>query len=101
LLDPKVWFNAIGAGSGNILGGVSAFAGLLIRSFGFSTLETTLLQLPTGLVEIIGLIVFSTLATYIPHSRMIFAIVAVSLSLCGAVMLYAIPLTNKWALMSG
>ena len=101
LKDPKVVFNAIGGGSGNILGGVSAFGGLLIRSFGFSTLQTTLLQLPTGVIEIVGLFIFSLVAMRIPNSRLALALLAVSISFAGSVMLYAIPLKQKWALLSG
>ncbi|KAH7149171.1 allantoate permease [Dactylonectria estremocensis] len=101
LKDPKVWLNAIGTGSGNILGGVSAFMALIIRMFGFSTLQTTLLSLPVGVIQLVMLSIFSVLATYIPNSRLSWALLADGISLAGACMLYAIDPSNRWAVLSG
>lgn len=77
------------------------FGGLVIKSFGFTTLQTTLLQCPTGLVEIGALIVFTTASIYIPHSRLALGALASSTALAGTVMLYALPLENKWGLVTG
>ncbi|CZR53479.1 related to permease of the major facilitator superfamily [Phialocephala subalpina] len=103
LTDPKVWLNALGAGAGNVLVGVSAFASLLIKGFGFTTLQTTLLQMPTGLLEIIGLIIFTTAATRIPSSRLTLALFASLIALAGSIILYSVKLShsNRWTLMTG
>ncbi|KIW16529.1 hypothetical protein PV08_06584 [Exophiala spinifera] len=101
LKDPKVWLNAISTGAGNILGGVSAFAGLIIKGFGFSALQTQLLQCPTGLIELISLLVFCSAATFIPNSRLTLSLVATAVALAGSIMLYAVNLNHRWALISG
>ncbi|UPK94660.1 hypothetical protein LCI18_005595 [Fusarium solani-melongenae] len=74
LADPKVWLAAIGAGSGNILGGVSAISTLPIAS---------------------------VLATYVPNSRLTWALVADLIALTGACMLYAIDPSHRWAVLAG
>ncbi|KAH7148418.1 major facilitator superfamily domain-containing protein [Dactylonectria macrodidyma] len=131
LKDPKILLNALGSGSGNILGGVSAvrtflsilllqsvvphlsgvlcsvamsggrLMTLIIRGFGFSTLQTTLLSLPVGVVQLVMLTFFSVLATCIPNSRLSWALYADGIALGGACMLYAIDPSNRWAVLSG
>ena len=52
--DPKVWcLVLIGVASGIVNGGVSNFASALIKGFGFSGLNSTLLQLPLGAIEFV------------------------------------------------
>ncbi|KIX93455.1 uncharacterized protein Z520_10875 [Fonsecaea multimorphosa CBS 102226] len=101
LTDPKGFLNAIAGGCGNILGGVGTFAGLLIKSFGFTTLQSTLLQLPVGVIECIGLVVVSFIATNVKNSRMIISIMVALTSLTGSVLLYAYDLKHKSVLLTG
>ncbi|KAH6989903.1 allantoate permease [Ilyonectria destructans] len=101
LTDPKVWLAAVGAGAGNILTGIGLFQSLVIRSFGFSRLETSLLQTPTGGIEIIGLIIVCVTASKVPNTRMILCITSNLISLVGAIMLYVFNTEQKWALMAG
>ncbi|KAL2839032.1 major facilitator superfamily domain-containing protein [Aspergillus pseudodeflectus] len=101
LLDPKVILSGLANGAGNILSGITLFGGLVIRGFGFTTLQTTLLQCPTGLIEIIALVVFTAGATYIPNSRVVLSIIATTIALAGTVMLYAVSLEHRWALVAG
>ncbi|KAH9211772.1 allantoate permease [Leptodontidium sp. 2 PMI_412] len=101
LLDPKVWLTALSTGSGNILGGVAAFAAIIIRGFGFTPLQTTLIQCPSGLIDLISLVIFTTLATYIPNSRFAFATVATIIATAGAVILYVVEPTNRWLGITG
>ncbi|KAF9767953.1 hypothetical protein IL306_014805 [Fusarium sp. DS 682] len=101
LADPKVWLAAIGAGSGNILGGVGAYMTLIIRGFGFTTLQTTLLSMPVGVIQLVMLPLVSVLATYVPNSRLTWALVTDLISLAGACMLYTIDPSNRWAVLTG
>ncbi|KAL6229160.1 major facilitator superfamily domain-containing protein [Aspergillus navahoensis] len=101
LTDPKVILAAFGAGVGNILSGLNVFGTLVIRGFGFTVLQTTLLQCPTGLVEIIAMIAFTLGATYIPNSRVILSSIATAVALVGTIILYAFSLDHRWVLIVG
>ena len=74
---------------------------LIIKGFGFTTLQTTLLSLPVGVIQLITLPVFSLLATYVPNSRLSWALVADVIALSGACMLYGIDPTHRWAVLAG
>ncbi|KAM0234094.1 hypothetical protein ACHAP5_010154 [Fusarium lateritium] len=101
LLDPKVWLAGISTGAGNILNGIGLFQSLVIRGFGFTPLQTALLQVPTGVIEIIGLTVFCTLASRIRNSRLALGSLANALAIVGASMLYAFDVHQRWHLMAG
>ncbi|CZR42685.1 uncharacterized protein FPRO_09988 [Fusarium proliferatum ET1] len=101
LLDPKVWLAGLSTGAGNILNGIGLFQSLVIRGFGFSPLQTALLQVPTGIIEIIGLTVFCTLASRIRNWRLALASLANALAIVGASMLYVFDVHQRWRLMAG
>lgn len=50
-------------------GGVSNFASSLIKGYGFSGLNATLLQLPTGAFEFFLLPIAGLVATYVKNTR--------------------------------
>lgn len=77
------------------------FMTLIIRGFGFTTLQTTLLSLPGGVIQLVTLPILSILATYIPNSRMTLALIADLIALSGACMLYAIDPSHRWAVLAG
>ncbi|PNP74656.1 hypothetical protein FNYG_11992 [Fusarium nygamai] len=99
--DPKFWLAGLSTGAGNILNGIGLFQSLVIRGFGFTPLQTALLQVPTGVIEIIGLTVFCTLASRIRNSRLSLASLANALAIVGASMLYAVDVHQRWQLMAG
>ncbi|EGY21681.1 hypothetical protein VD0002_g8984 [Verticillium dahliae] len=101
VLDPKVWLAAFGVGAGNILNGIGLFQSLVIRGFGFTALQTTLLQIPVGVIELIALLVFCTLATIIPNSRLALSVLCNGFSIVGSCILYAFDLKERWTLMIG
>lgn len=58
LLDPKTYIFAIFACVASVPnGGISNFGTLIIKGFGFSTLNTTLLQIPYGLIVAIAVLI--------------------------------------------
>lgn len=58
LRDPFTWFQFVIMVLGTVpSGGVSSFGSIVIKGFGFSTLNTTLLQMPLGVVQVISYIV--------------------------------------------
>ncbi|KAH7093762.1 allantoate permease [Paraphoma chrysanthemicola] len=100
-LDVKVWLSAIGVGAGNVLSGIVLFQSLVIRGFGFTALQTALLQIPVGVIEMVGLLVFCILATIIPNSRLALAALCNACSVAGAAVLYAYDVKQRWPLMIG
>lgn len=60
---------AVGIACGIINGGVSNFASALIKGYGFSGINATLLQLPTGAFEAFIVPLCGLIVTFIPNSR--------------------------------
>jgi hypothetical protein len=54
---------------GIINGGVSNFSSALIKGFGFSGLNATVLQMPSGAIEAVVVPICGIIATYVPNSR--------------------------------
>lgn len=55
LLDPKTWIFFIFGAFSNLIGGIGVEYSLVIKQFGFTTLQTTLLGIPNGVAQIIGI----------------------------------------------
>lgn len=53
--DPKTWLYFIFMAFGTLTGGVALQYSLLIQSFGFTQLQTTLLSVPLGVTQIVGI----------------------------------------------
>jgi hypothetical protein len=77
------------------------FNSLIISGFGFSSLNTLLLQMPAGAVQLFALVIMCTTASYVKNSRLIIMICAVFISLLGIVLVYALPATDKWGRIAG
>ena len=57
LSDPKTWLFAVFAGFAALIGGIGVEYALVIKAFGFTTLQTTLLGIPAGVAQVIGILV--------------------------------------------
>lgn len=55
LKDPKTWLFMVFGGFASLLGGIGVQYSIVIKSFGFTTLQTTLLGIPSGVAQIIGI----------------------------------------------
>ncbi|KAL6154928.1 hypothetical protein ACJBU6_06538 [Exserohilum turcicum] len=63
LTDPQTWMLSLITISSNVPNGaVSSFQASLIRSFGFDSKTTSLLQLPSGVISIISILIATYLA---------------------------------------
>ncbi|KAH7133974.1 major facilitator superfamily domain-containing protein [Dactylonectria macrodidyma] len=77
MLDLKTWFIfffAVCSNSPN--GGLSAFQGLIIKGAGFSTLRTTLLQMPSGAVQLVACLLACHFATRYSNCRILIMLIA-------------------------
>ncbi|EDK45300.1 conserved hypothetical protein [Lodderomyces elongisporus NRRL YB-4239] len=100
LQDSVVWMLAlVGLGCGVINGGSSNFASALIKGFGFSGLQATALQLPTGAIELVMVVLGGIVAFAIKNTRCIVLFVFCIAPLGGLIGLHVIPLSNKWSLV--
>ncbi|KAH8660225.1 major facilitator superfamily transporter [Xylariales sp. PMI_506] len=71
MLDLKTWLLflfAVASNSPN--GGLTTFQGLIIKGMGFSTLQTTLIQMPSGAVQLIACPTACFVASYVKNSRL-------------------------------
>ncbi|QLG74637.1 hypothetical protein HG535_0G05200 [Zygotorulaspora mrakii] len=101
LKDLNVWILAIiGLGCGVVNGGTSNFISSLIRGFGFSGLNATLLQLPTGAIEFVCVFAAGLIAiTTKKNIRTILLFLLCIPTLAGLIGIHLIPLEHKWALV--
>jgi hypothetical protein len=66
--DPKTWLFALFAAFNNVPNSVSNQLQLIIQSFGFNVLQTTLLACVSGVFEIVTIFTGVAIASRIPNS---------------------------------
>lgn len=99
-LDFKVIAIAfIGLACGVINGGVSNFASSLIKGYGFTGINTTLLQLPTGAFEFFLVPICGFAAGYFKDSRCIILAVICLPPLGGLLGIRLTDLSHRWTLV--
>ncbi|ANB11553.1 Thi73p [Sugiyamaella lignohabitans] len=89
--DPKTYFFFLISFFGNIPnGGLSNFGTLIIQGFGFSTLVTTLMQIPNGAVISGSILLAVFLNNRFKNRRVLFAVLFIIPNIVGAFGLYFI-----------
>ena len=68
LTDPKTWLFALFAAFNNIPNSLTNQIQIIIVSFGFNPLQTTLLGCVSGVIEIVTIFIGVTIASRIPNS---------------------------------
>lgn len=100
LLDIKVHcLMFIGLACGIINGGVSNFASSLIKGYGFSGLNATLLQLPTGAIEFVVVPLCGLAAGYFKNTRCLLLAFICLPPLGGLLGIRLTPLSQRWSLV--
>ncbi|OWZ49238.1 allantoate permease [Cryptococcus neoformans] len=96
LLDPKTWWFFLFTFVCNIPnGGLNAFSTAIIKGFGFTTLETTLMSVPWGVVCTLGNGVIGLCISYTMGKRLFLMAFAIIPPIIGTVVMYTIPHSNK------
>ncbi|KAJ5280685.1 hypothetical protein N7478_006057 [Penicillium angulare] len=97
VLDWKVWIFFLLGFSGNIPnGGISNFGTLIIHGFGFSTLVTSLMQIPYGAFISFMILLAVFVNDRLPrNNRCIVAVVFVLPTLAGSFGLHYVPQSNQ------
>ncbi|KAI0126871.1 major facilitator superfamily transporter [Xylariales sp. AK1849] len=100
-LDIKTWLwfiliIAISIASG----GISSFGSLIIKSFGFTSFNAILFQLPSGAIQIVAIILSAWLATRFSRKGLIITCLAAFPS-TGAILMLTVPRDQKGVLLFG
>ncbi|GAA6038691.1 hypothetical protein JCM8097_002348 [Rhodosporidiobolus ruineniae] len=99
--DPKTYFFfAINLVLNVPNSGLTTFNSIVVASLGFSTKETMLLAIPTGVISWISSIVFAFLAVK-TGKRHLCAMIACLLPLIGTVVLHVVPRSNHSGSLAG
>ncbi|CAH0000584.1 unnamed protein product [Clonostachys byssicola] len=99
LLDHRVWLLVIGAFCNTLASPVIKFGTLVINGFGWSKLNTMLVSLPAGVLQIImiWIVVVGIRVTKIPRSC--WGILASIPPLVGNICLLVLPMDAKWGIV--
>ncbi|KAG8531338.1 uncharacterized protein KY384_002967 [Bacidia gigantensis] len=88
-LDVKVWLIAfMMAGAYTVNGAVSGFGPLIVSTFGYTTLESILLQFPLGGVCFIFILLTGWLSSRVPNIRLILLIMCCLPVIAGCAMIW-------------
>jgi MFS transporter, ACS family, allantoate permease len=101
LLDPKTWLFALAAALNNIPNSLSNQLSLVINSFGFTTLQTTLLTCISGLVEIVTIFTGVNVVVRFKNARGIVGIIYYFPAILGVLLITILPWSNKAGLLAG
>ncbi|KAF5646560.1 allantoate and ureidosuccinate permease [Fusarium sp. NRRL 25303] len=98
ILDMKTWLLFLFALTSNSPnGGLSAFQGLIIKGAGFSTLDTTLYQMPSGAVQLVACVLACWGASVIKNSRIPIMLLGLVPFLAGVLGLHFLPHSDAYA----
>lgn len=102
VLDPKTWFYILfGISSQVVNGAVNNFGSLIIKGFGFSSLDSTVLSVPYGCIIVLSNISAMYLQRWIPGQQRCFvAVLAVVHALSGTLGIHLLPRTSKGSLLA-
>lgn len=81
-------------------GGISTFGSLIVKSFGFSSFETILFNIPFGAIQIICIIGSGWLATRYQAKGLVIAAISVLPSV-GTIIMLTVPREQKGVLLFG
>ncbi|KAL4941188.1 hypothetical protein BDV06DRAFT_212853 [Aspergillus oleicola] len=102
ITDPKTWilfFFNIAINIPN--GGLTTFSGIIINNLGFSEVNTSLLNMPTGVMSTLSAFVFSWIAARWSNRRCLVTMIASCVPAIGAIIVYTLPRTNIGGQMVG
>ncbi|KAI0053755.1 MFS general substrate transporter [Auriscalpium vulgare] len=99
ILDPKTWLFALFSALDNIPNSLTNQYQIIITSFGFSPLQTTLLGCVSGVVEILTIYTGVQLASRIPNSRAWVAIAYFVPNIMGVFLVNFLPWHDKVGLL--
>lgn len=102
LIDPKTWLLCIYTFCTSLPnGGYTSFNGIIIQGFGFDTFTTLLLGMPGSAFGLAFVLISTFLAHKFKYSRCLVCAGNQIIALVAAVMVYKVPLDQKWTRLGG
>ncbi|KAF9058550.1 MFS general substrate transporter [Rhodocollybia butyracea] len=101
LVDPKTWMFALFSAIDNVPNSLTNQQTLIIASFGFTDLQTTLLSCVNGIVEILTIWSGVKLAARYPNSRAYVAIIYFIPNIVGVIVVNVLPWSDSVGLLIG
>jgi MFS family permease len=102
LQDPKTWLIFVYTICSCVPnGGYTSFSGIIVQGFGFGTLTTLLLGMPSSTFGLVFVLASTYLAHRFKYSRCILMAVLQLIALAGCAMVYALPSSHKWQRLAG
>ncbi|KAG8990411.1 hypothetical protein FRB90_001768 [Tulasnella sp. 427] len=100
LKDPKTWMFFFFAAVADLQGGLGIEYAIIIKGFGFNTLQTTLLNIPSGFAMIIAITLGTIALKKFPNSRTIIGALGFVPGVIGCFLLMYLPWENKAGLLT-
>ncbi|KAJ5578610.1 uncharacterized protein N7459_007574 [Penicillium hispanicum] len=102
LVDPKTWLLALFQFTQNVPnGGVGSFASIVVEGFGFTTLDTLLVQMIGTGFQIVFVAMSTIGSTYLANTRTYWMLFNTIMALIGSVMIRQIDAEHIWARFMG
>lgn len=101
LLDPKTWMFALFSALDNVPNSLTNQQSIIIASYGFTDLQTTLLGCINGIVEIVTIYTGVNIAARFPNSRAYVGFIYFIPNVVGVVVINTLPWSDKVGLLVG
>ena len=99
LTDPKTWLFALFAALDNVPNSLTNQRQIIVSSFGFTNLQTTLLGIVDGVIEIVTIWTGVNLAARIPNSRAYVGTLYFIPNIIGVFLINFLPWSDKVGLL--
>jgi MFS family permease len=97
--DPKIWLLALFAALSNIINSLIVQRQIIVKQFGFTPIQTTLLGCVDGVVEILTIWAGVTLAGFKPIGRAYAGVIMFIPAILGSILVNTLPSHNKVGLL--
>ena len=98
-MDKKTWLFALFAALNNVPNSLTNQLQIIVTSFGFTPLQTTLLGCAPGVIEIVAIYIGVTIASRIPNSRAWVAIISMVPMILSVFLVNFLPWHDKVGLL--
>ncbi|KAH8689183.1 putative allantoate permease [Talaromyces proteolyticus] len=101
LADPKTWLLALFSLAQNIPnGGLVTFAAIIVSGLGYSSLVTTVLGIPTGVLATVWQLLLSFIASRFRNTRCLVIALSNLVPMVCAILMWKLPRDNKHGLLA-
>lgn len=101
LRDPSVWIFFVWLGTVCMMNIQGSFLTLIVQGLGFNKLDTALLTMPAGGVQLFGTLILAYLCQLFPNRRGVIICIVMLIPIAGGIMLMALPQSQKWTRLAG